>query len=209
MTMKHRLVAGAAGLLALVPGVASAAPILGSFSLTGFNGTFIGAVPTALGATGLDIGTSGSVGNGYGTAGTATIGNGQGSFAGLASATISDIALGALANPTSSFYINFGNNLLVTFSNAAISRSPLGTSLNVTGDAAFTDGVASDATTGTFSLVVNSQRGDAANPNFTFTGNASAASPVPEPAAWAMMILGVGAVGFALRRQKVRVSYAA
>ena len=36
-------------------------------------------------------------------------------------------------------------------------------------------------------------------------------APVPEPAAWAMMILGIGAIGFATRRQKVatRVSYAA
>jgi hypothetical protein len=34
---------------------------------------------------------------------------------------------------------------------------------------------------------------------------------VPEPASWAMMILGVGAVGYAMRRRKaaVRVSYAA
>lgn len=45
------------------------------------------------------------------------------------------------------------------------------------------------------------------------TANFSAgiAAAVPEPAAWAMMILGVGAIGFAMRRQKVamRVSYAA
>ena len=34
---------------------------------------------------------------------------------------------------------------------------------------------------------------------------------VPEPAAWAMMIVGMGAIGFAMRRRKVatRVSYAA
>ena len=37
------------------------------------------------------------------------------------------------------------------------------------------------------------------------------AASVPEPAMWAMMILGMGAIGFAMRRQKVttRVSYAA
>lgn len=45
------------------------------------------------------------------------------------------------------------------------------------------------------------------------TANFSAglAGAVPEPAAWAMMILGVGAIGFAMRRQKVatRVSFTA
>ena len=37
------------------------------------------------------------------------------------------------------------------------------------------------------------------------------AGAVPEPAAWAMMILGMGAIGFAMRRQKIttRFSYAA
>jgi hypothetical protein len=41
--------------------------------------------------------------------------------------------------------------------------------------------------------------------------SAGLAGAVPEPAAWAMMILGVGAIGFAMRRQKVttRVSFAA
>ena len=41
--------------------------------------------------------------------------------------------------------------------------------------------------------------------------NVAIASAVPEPAAWAMMIIGMGAVGFAMRRQKVtaRVTYAA
>jgi hypothetical protein len=44
----------------------------------------------------------------------------------------------------------------------------------------------------------------------TYTPVASAAA-VPEPASWAMMILGIGAIGFAMRRQNVatRVSYAA
>ena len=37
------------------------------------------------------------------------------------------------------------------------------------------------------------------------------AAAVPEPASWAMMILGMGAIGYAMRRRKVatRVSYAA
>lgn len=54
--------------------------------------------------------------------------------------------------------------------------------------------------------------------NFTIGGNSVTlnigqmpAAAVPEPAAWAMMIVGMGMIGFALRRQKVttRVFYAA
>lgn len=43
-----------------------------------------------------------------------------------------------------------------------------------------------------------------------FSTLAQAIPAVPEPATWAMMILGMGAVGYAMRRrQSVRVSYAA
>ncbi len=43
------------------------------------------------------------------------------------------------------------------------------------------------------------------------TATSSAVSAVPENATWAMMILGMGAIGFAMRRRKVatRVAYAA
>lgn len=45
----------------------------------------------------------------------------------------------------------------------------------------------------------------------TLTFAVDATPAVPEPATWAMMILGMGAIGFAMRRQKgtTRVSYAA
>ena len=63
-----------------------------------------------------------------------------------------------------------------------------------------------------FSLIRNgSGPGLFAIDDVTFAINPVAAA-VPEPAAWAMMILGMGAVGFAMRRrQKVttRVSYSA
>jgi hypothetical protein len=32
--------------------------------------------------------------------------------------------------------------------------------------------------------------------------------PVPEPATWAMMVIGFGAVGAAMRRRSVRVRFA-
>ena len=44
----------------------------------------------------------------------------------------------------------------------------------------------------------------------TYTGTATfTASPVPEPATWAMMLVGLGMIGFAARRrQNLSVSYA-
>ena len=60
----------------------------------------------------------------------------------------------------------------------------------------------SGANADTFSLIVSS------NPTPVVTPPVTGA--VPEPATWAMMILGMGAVGFAMRRrQKISVSYAA
>ena len=44
-------------------------------------------------------------------------------------------------------------------------------------------------------------------PGFSVTYHFISDSPLPEPATWAMMILGFGAIGFALRRQR-RVSSA-
>ncbi len=42
----------------------------------------------------------------------------------------------------------------------------------------------------------------------SYTGTISFAS-VPEPATWAMMILGLGAVGYSMRRRTVKVAFAA
>lgn len=176
-------------------GAASAAPITGSFSLASFAGTYVGG--TAATATGLDFGAAGGgVGNGYGTNGTAFVGNATGSFAGLTMASVSDISLGTTANPyVANPFLSFtGSNLVVNFSNAALTRSPLGTSITVTGSATFTDGIAADATTGMFSLATSSQNGMSTDVNFTFTSNAStAATAVPEPIS--MSLLGAGLIG--------------
>ena len=42
----------------------------------------------------------------------------------------------------------------------------------------------------------------------SYTGTISFAS-VPEPATWAIMILGLGAVGYSMRRRTVKVAFAA
>ena len=66
-----------------------------------------------------------------------------------------------------------------------------------------------NGTANTFRIGFDSDGGN------VFTGSISnvvvATAAVPEPATWGMMILGMGAVGFAMRRRKVntRVSYAA
>lgn len=51
----------------------------------------------------------------------------------------------------------------------------------------------------------------ASSSNVRFQGALPLAAAVPEPSTWAMMILGMGAIGFAMRRQRVamRVTYAA
>ncbi|KQU53213.1 hypothetical protein ASG67_10410 [Sphingomonas sp. Leaf339] len=193
----------------MLAGSANAAPIIGSFSLASFSGNYVSG--TASTATGLDFGDAfGGTGNGYGTNGSALVGNAQGSFAGLNGvlASVSDIALGAgIANPyVTNPFISFGgaSNIAFAFANASLTRSPLGTSITITGTGTFTNGVAADATSGTFSLATSSVNGTANSVSFTFTSNAVAtASAVPETSTWAMMTLGFGAMGFAMRRKKI------
>ena len=216
--MKKFIFASLLAAAGAVSAPASAAPIFGSFSLSSFGGSYVGG--TAATATGLDFDSAfGGTGNGYGTNGTAQVGNAQGSFSGLNGtiASISDIALGATANPfASNPFISFGNasNIVFNFNNASFTRSVLGTSVTLTGTGVFSNGTAADTTAGMFTLATSSQNGMSSDFNFTFTSNlSSAAAAVPEPATWAMMLVGIGMMGFAMRRRKknvtTTVSYAA
>lgn len=99
--------------------------------------------------------------------------------------------------------ISFGNGL---FSNLSITAPNLGFT-QFTNPTLFT-GSPNNPTflTGSFTLI-NPFFG---NGNLTISP-ASVAGAVPEPATWAMMLVGLGAIGFAMRRRsKVRttVSYA-
>lgn len=54
---------------------------------------------------------------------------------------------------------------------------------------------------GTYTLSIGGTRGTTGS----FGGNVAFQNAVPEPATWAMMLLGFGAVGFAMRRRRVGV----
>lgn len=182
---------------------ASAAQIVGSFSLISFSGSFVGG--TAATATGLDFGTiSSGSGNGYGTNGSALVGNASGSFASLNGtlASIADISLAAFANPyLSNPFISFaGLPITLNFSDASFTRSPFGTSLTIFGTATFSNGDPAQSNIGTFTLATSSRNGSPAAIDFTFTGNASTA--VPEPASWAMMVAGFGLLAAVMRRRR-------
>ena len=53
---------------------------------------------------------------------------------------------------------------------------------------------------GDHTIYVNGSLGD--SQNGSYVGNINVTSPVPEPATWAMMLLGFGAIGLMMRRRR-------
>jgi hypothetical protein len=94
--------------------------------------------------------------------------------------------------------IDFSGATLVGNGTTATFRKLVGEPLTLT---EVWDIIPFDVTPGTYTVTV---RGRAFGSIATYAGNFNVAA-VPEPATWAMMMIGVGAVGGALRRRK-RVS---
>lgn len=116
--------------------------------------------------------------------------------AGLVSSTISSI-----------FTTEQMNN--VSFS--AVTLNGVAYNILSQGQVEFRTLIADPIANGVQTLIVTGNSGGNASYSGTLSFAAAATGAVPEPAAWAMMILGMGAIGFAMRRQKVatRVSYSA
>lgn len=103
------------------------------------------------------------------------------------------------------------NQLTVTSTTGVYTFSPASLGLPTNGDQTLSRYVNfSTSTAGELILSATFDNVPAVNAFETANFSAGLTGAVPEPAAWAMMIVGVGAIGFAMRRQKVntRVSYA-
>ncbi|MCU6456116.1 PEPxxWA-CTERM sorting domain-containing protein [Sphingomonas sp. A2-49] len=194
-----------AGSAAMMASAATAAPLAAGSSID-FGGYIQGSGGdgTLGNATFIDFvsGTGGTASPG--TAGTiANYGSGTGTFAGFscmggACGTISDIpvlAVGAL-NIANFFTLSGGNNALpIAFDLTAISGVNRSDAQFLTFRAL--GNIRYDGFEATPASFLFSAQGNVAT---SFSATALAAA-VPEPASWAMMLVGVGMMGFALRRR--------
>jgi len=191
MTTFKKLLAGTAFAASIIASPAFAQNITGTLNFG------------ALGGTNYFDPTNGGVPAGYGNTGSATVAIGSGvefgyqdganldtaNFTGT-SLTITDQTFSS-ASP---FFMTFTSNVAGFFNNAAFSSNGFGGSFSVSGNT-LTFSAPTVGTPQTRTSVI------------TFAG---ATGAVPEPATWAMMVLGFGAVGASLRRRapQVRVRYA-
>ena len=182
---------------------ANAALVTGQISVGGFAAP-VGA-PSWGGATGYDAVANGSAGLSPGVAGGLTsYGAGTGSFAGLncgdptgGCGTLADILNFATFSPITNFLIlNTGGFAFDLNSINEIMRDSdiFGGSLKFTGTGIIR-GTGYENTAGVFSFTAQGQQ-------ITSFSASAIAAPVPEPATWAMMLLGFGAIGFAMRRRR-------
>jgi hypothetical protein len=194
--------AGTAALTAA--SAANAAITIGSGSQISINGSVITNTADASQATALDF-TTGTTSNGSAPGILSTFNGGAtGSFAGQFCGgpncgTISDIATLALG-PTSIspfFALTDGVTFSLT-SITSIDRSVAGI-LGFIGTGTFggtLGGVALNPASANFSF--STQGGNVT----TFSATTTATTAVPEPVTWALMLLGFGGMGMALRRRR-------
>lgn len=194
------LVAAAAAMFA--SSQANAALVTGQISIGGYAAP-VGS-PGFSGATGYDAVANGTAGLSPGLVGGLTsYGQGTGSFAGLncnangTCGTIADILSFAGFSPIANFLTLNVNGIAFDLNSIGnITRTPDGTG----GRLAFEgSGIIRfngyDPTPGVFSFTAQGTQ------ITSFSASAISAA-VPEPATWAMMLLGFGAIGFAMRRRR-------
>lgn len=106
---------------------------------------------------------------------------------GLVSSTISSI-----------FTTNTSNN--IDFTNVSLNMLPFTTVSS--GQVEFRTLTGAPIFNGNQTLTISGMSGGNGSYSGTLSFTPAVAAAVPEPAAWLMMILGMGAVGYAMRRQK-------
>lgn len=192
MTTFNKLLAGAAFAASMIASPAFAQNITGTLTFGASTGTNYfdpaqGYVPAGYGNI---AGTTVAIGSGteFGFQDGSNIDTAN--FTGN-SLTIIDQTIG---NGASIFYMTFTSSVAGFFNNAAFSSNGFGGTFSVAGN--------------TLTFMAPQSSGNVTRTSvITFDG---ANGAVPEPATWAMMVLGFGAVGATLRRRspQVRVRYA-